>query len=194
MCGGASSRIQKEVGLDKSLLPFGIHSSMIEYQADRLSNEFEHVYLSSKTEKIDSIYEYIFDLKEVNGIDTAQLFAPTLCIYSVLSKLNQETLFVPVDMPLIDMNKFVSLSLVSKRNSDAIVLKAGDKIYPTCGVYSPRLLPILADMIVHNRHKMQTFLDEINTQYIEFEPSIEFTNINHYADYERIKSETNAPR
>ena len=189
MCGGASSRMQKDVGKDKSMLPFGGYTSLIEYQHSKLSPYFENIYLSSKTKKTDGSYKYILDATDIDGSPTDALFGPTLSLFSALSVLQCDTLFVPVDMPLLTPETIEAIIMSKKNETDAVVLKSGDKIYPTCALYSPSVLPKLGQMILENRHKLQLFLGEIDTIYLELPHSDEFANINNYSDYLSLRAQ-----
>jgi molybdopterin-guanine dinucleotide biosynthesis protein A len=187
MCGGKSSRMRQEIGADKTTLPLGNSPTLVEYQISKFYKIFETIFLSSKEPKFGASYDYIFDVDTVCGVDTSELFAPALSFYSALLKTRQSTLFIPADMPLLEISTLDSIISLASDETDAVVLRVDGKPYPTCAIYSPNILPVLEKMIVENRHKLQQFLLEIGTIYADFESRVEFTNINAYSDYQEIQ-------
>jgi len=184
--------MQKEIGVNKAFLPFGGKNSLVAYQIDSLSSYFDNIYLSAKEPKFGTAYSYIYDVTQLHNIDLTTLFAPTLSLYSVLLKIQQDTLFIPIDMPLISIQTLKKLLDLSLNNHQATVLRVDGKIYPTCAVYKPSILSNLEQMIIKNLHKLQVFLDEIDTIYLDTSSSEEFVNINNYSEYQRIcKNEIN---
>ena len=186
MCGGKSSRVRQECGLDKTLLPLGSYASITEFLLAKLSRLFDTVFLSSKEHKFGDSFDYILDLDHVGKVDTSKLYAPTLSIYSSLKMLNHKTLFVPADMPLLEGHSIKKL-LSIQNNHDAVVLRVEGKVFPTCAIYNTTVLPILETMIAKDRHKLKLFLDEIDTIYVDLPHSEEFKNINTYNEYLEIK-------
>ncbi len=186
MCGGKSSRVRQECGADKTMLPLGACDTITEFLHNKLRDHFDTIYLSTKDHKFGDNFNYIIDANSVGDIDTRDIFAPTLSIYSSLKSLKSQVLFVPADMPLLQYSSLEKILKIIEGN-DAAVLRIGGKVFPTCAVYSTSVLPILEKMIIQDRHKLQLFLDGIDTIYVDLPDNEEFKNINTYSQYLEIK-------
>ena len=73
-----------------------------------------------------------------------------------------------------------------KPDSDAVVFKTDDKIFPTVGVYKKTVLPQIESQIQTGSYKMMELLNRINTQYICPPLANQFKNINTPQDYKSI--------
>jgi molybdopterin-guanine dinucleotide biosynthesis protein A len=188
MGGGKSSRMMADIGKDKTLLPFGNFDNLVAFLHSRLISMFTESYVSAKSLKFGSEFDYCLDYEEICGIDINELFAPTISIYSSLSMLGYEkVLFVPADMPFVSAKTLASLVDADDDKCDAIVLRLGEKIYPTCALYKRTALRQLGQNISNNKHKLTLFLDEINTIFVEAQDENELININNHEEYKKAQ-------
>jgi len=177
--GGKSSRM----GKDKSLLPFGTHKSLAAYQHHRLSELFEHVYLSAKEDK--------FDLQAPVIEDRYAIHSPLVGIISAFEALPQsDSIFVlSVDAPFIDAHIIHSL-IEHKKNEDAVVARNHIEVQPLCGLYSRSILPLAKAQMHKGNHKLKALLDKAHTGYVDFKEAQAFTNLNYPDEYEKARGLT----
>jgi molybdopterin-guanine dinucleotide biosynthesis protein A len=188
MGGGKSSRMIADIGKDKTLLPFGNFDNLVSFLHSRLISMFTESYVSAKSLKFGSKFDYCLDYEEICGVDVNELFAPTLSIYSSLALLGYEkVLFVPADMPFVSSTTLASLVEADDGKCDAVVLRLGEKIYPTCALYKRSALRQLGQNISNNKHKLTLFLDEINTIFVEAQDENELININNHEEYKKAQ-------
>jgi molybdopterin-guanine dinucleotide biosynthesis protein A len=167
------------MGEDKALLPFGDAKSLAAYQYHRLCQHFDHVYLSAKEEKFDFEAPLLSDLYDTHS--------PLVGIVSVFEILDTEAVFIlSVDAPFVD--KSVINTLIEAWNGeDAVIARNRGKVQPLCGLYAHSILPLAKEEMKRGNHKLKILLESVNTQYIEFEESDIFLNLNHPHEYEKAK-------
>jgi molybdopterin-guanine dinucleotide biosynthesis protein A len=177
LSGGKSSRM----GKDKSLLPFGGYSSMIEYQYNRLKPFFKDTYISSKTDK------FTFDAKII--YDESDTFSPMIALKSILEYLkDEEKIFIiTVDTPMVSLETIEYL-LKNTNDYDATIAKSPTKTHNLCGVFTHRLLNQIILMLENDNHKINYLLKNSNVNYVIFVQDDEFININEPYEYENILS------
>lgn len=172
--GGKSSRM----GQDKSLLPFGEYSSITQYQYERLSKLFTHVYISTKTaDKFDFDANFILDPLDAD-------FAPTAGFVGVFEQLQCERIFVlSVDSPFVDEETIKKLVQADKPDYDAVIAKTPSGTHPMVGIYHLSLLDKFSRMLREGDHRLGKLLTVINTHYVEFGNEELFMNLNHPHEY-----------
>ena len=138
-------------------------------------------------------------------LDEYSSIGPMGGIYSGLLHAKEEIVFfAPCDMPIITAEMIRAIIAWYKDEYDGIILAGRDgKCYPTIGVYSRRLLPVLKERIRNKDYRLMGLLDEKNVKVLPIEtlniPKIELMNLNTWDDYlkfERIhsrKAETKEP-
>lgn len=181
--GGKSSRM----GSDKSLLPFGNHSSLAQFQYERLAKLFSDVYISAKNgDKFDFNPKIILDLPDCD-------FAPTAGFIAAFEHLTDEWIFVlGVDTPFID-ESIIQLLLNSDRaNYHAVVCKTPLGTHPMVGIYHRSLLPQLQQMLLERDHRLGKLLNNSKTLYVNFDNEAHFANLNHPNEYEDAVSRYNS--
>ncbi len=189
MCGGKSSRMREDAGIDKAFLDF--YGEPLYYrQFEKLKKFFADVYVSVKEPnnypKVDSDF-LLEDAGYVQNIDTSDLFAPDVGMYSAFKKLKSEKIFfIGVDTPFVSYGSLKKISDVSvAEDANAHIARVGEKIHPVCGVYSKTVLPELESMILQNKHKLTLLLEKIGTIFVDLEDGSELANLNRYEDYEK---------
>lgn len=181
--GGKSSRM----GSDKSLLAFGEHSSLTQFQYDRLSKLFKNVYISTKTrEKFDFEAPFILDSENAD-------FAPTAGFVSAFNTLEHDRIFVlSVDTPFVDETIFQLLMDADKDTLDAVISKTPSGSHPLCGIYHRSLLKEFTRMQHEGDHRLGKLLSVSQTRFVEFEDEDPFMNLNHPSQYEEALSRYNS--
>ena len=175
--GGRSSRM----GRDKALLPFGGCSSLSEYQYLRLSKLFDKVYISAKSNKFN------FDVEVIE--DCYNDSSPLVGIVSIFERLDIDEVFVlSVDAPFVDENTINRLYNESDLSKDIIVALSPHGLEPLCAIYRRGLLSKAKSLIEQNNHRLQTLLDSVNTQIVEFDREDIFMNLNYPQDYNKALS------
>ena len=171
--GGKSTRM----GKDKALLPFAGYHSLSEYQYERLSKNFSHVYISAKENKFDFPVQLISDTYDESS--------PLVGIASVFETLEAEAVFIlSVDAPFVNRSVIDAL-FKAQGESDAIIAKSESGRQPLCGIYKRTVLPCAQAQIEANDHKIGNLLKKVRTQFIEFEDDSLFINLNHPHEYEK---------
>ena len=171
--GGKSSRM----GEDKALLPFGGFSTLTQYQYNKLSQLFSHVYISTKNStKFDFEANFIEDIEDV--------YAPTLGFISAFKTLKVDAFFaISVDTPFITQEIFSKIINTDKKNYNATIAKLNGKVQPLCGIYHQTLLNDFEEMLREDRHKLGFLLQKKETKYVAFEDENLFLNLNHPHEY-----------
>ena len=170
--GGKSSRM----GEDKALLPFGAYPTLTKYQYSKLSNYFQDVYISAKTDKFD------FECRVIE--DTQEGYSPLIALLSIFETLEVEEIFIlSVDAPFV--NKEVIERILENRDEkkDIVVAKSPSGIQPLCGCYKKTILPLAYAQLEKGNHKLLDLLALSKTELVVFSEDEPFTNINHPQEY-----------
>ncbi len=180
--GGKSSRM----GQDKSLLPFGAHTSLAHFQYERLSKLFNDVYISTKSsEKFDFEAPFLLDSTDVD-------FAPTAGFVSAFENLASERIFVlSVDTPFVDIGTIETLLQADKPNLDAVIAKTSTGTHPMTGIYHRSLMEEFQRMQRERDHRLGKLLSQCQTSFVEFTHEEPFMNLNHPHEYEEALSRYN---
>ena len=173
--------MQKDIGVNKVLLPFGSANTLLEYQQNKLSALFDSIFVSIK--KSTSTFA-IQDENTVCGVDVGNVYAPILGFYSALLRFN-EAFFIAVDTPFFDALQIKQMQEVASKNKnvDAIIATSNGKLHPTIAIYRNTMLPSLAWHISQDKLKLTLYLSTLNIITVEFDES--FTqNINDKKGYD----------
>ncbi len=174
--GGKSSRM----GEDKSLLPFGDFETLTEFQYSRLSQIFSHVYISCKDKN-----KFHFNAKFIEDSKTSGTYAPTLGFISAFESLGESFFAISVDSPFVDIEIIKRILSADKETDDATIAKTDEGVQPLCGVYHPTLLPAFKDMLTKETHKLGFLLKNVKTQFLDFQDTKKFLNLNHPHEYQK---------
>ena len=175
VAGGKSSRMRR----DKALLPFAGFSTLSEYQYQRLCGYFDKVYLSAKENKFDFAVEIIEDQYKSSS--------PLVAIASIFETLEEvdEVFLLSVDTPFVSLKTIERLYKEAKfSTTDVILAKSKRTIEPLCAIYRRAVLPLAQEFLAKDKHRLQSFIDGLNSTIVMFEEEKEFTNLNHPQEYE----------
>ncbi len=171
--GGKSSRM----GRDKALLPFAGFDTLSEFQHNRLNVLFDKVYISSKEDKFDFETTVITDLYEESS--------PLVGIISLFETLDTDALFIlSVDAPFVDEEVITVLLKYTNKKVDAIIAQSPSGVQPLCGIYKRSILPLAQKQLKEGKHRLNSLLEQADTQFIRFDDDSPFTNLNHPHEYE----------
>ncbi|MBU3014458.1 molybdenum cofactor guanylyltransferase MobA [Poseidonibacter lekithochrous] len=176
LCGGRSSRM----GEDKSLLPFSTYSSLTEYQYNKLKNNFEDVYISSKVDK----FGFLSEKEKYLILDKGEIFSPIVALETILQTIKTSKVFIiTVDTPLVSLDSINEL--LSKSKEYDICVARTQRTHNLCGVFSTSLVKFINKMLIEDIHKVNYLLRNNNTNYIDFPNDDEFINLNNKDEYIR---------
>lgn len=166
LAGGKSTRMN---GNNKANLIYK-DKKFIEIIISALENTINNVYVSvdNKERYNDVEYNFIEDIFNEIG--------PIGGLYSSLQYVDSEFILVfPCDMPLINKDIIKYLLRNIREDDKCLILKSSEgKMYPLCGIYSKKSLPIIKDMIEKKDYKLCNLVNNLNGRVI----SINDTNIN----------------
>jgi len=173
--GGKSSRMQQ----DKTLLPFGGYTSLVEYQYQRLQKIFKKVYIVTKNPQ-----KFSFQANFIEEQHT--VFAPTAGFVSCFAALKEERFFVlGVDLPFVDLSVIEQLLKEDNTGVDVTVAATKDFTEALCGVYHKSAEKQFQQMLQNNTHKLQKALQALQTHYVTFEEAWKFSNLNTPQEYQK---------
>ncbi len=174
------------MGEDKSLLPFGNSSTLIEYQYKKLSKLFKKVYISTKENK------FSFDAKLILD-NTTETSSPMIALQSIFNHLEDEKVFViTVDTPLV---LDTTIDKLINQSNNYIVIIAQDKIktHNLCGVYNREITPLIDDLVQKDIHKINYLINQTNNYHkLTFSNSNQFINVNTKEDYKKAVKISNS--
>ncbi len=168
------------MGEDKALLPFANFKTLTEYQLNKLQKLFKNVYISCKSkDKFDFNASFIEDVKTSEDI-----FAPTTGFVAIFKELQEERFFaISVDSPFISDEIIGKIVENDSLHVDATIAKTSFGMQPMCGIYHRSLEDKFLYMLKENNHKLGYLLKSSKTNFIEFEDSQSFLNLNNPDEY-----------
>lgn len=181
LCGGKSSRM----GEDKSLLPFCGFDTMIEYQYNKLTTFFKDVYISSKTDKFESLKN------KVNGISENIIFdkitdesSPMVALQTIFDKIDSDYIFIiTVDVPFIKKETIKSL-VYNSQGYDITIASDEKRVHNLCGVFSKNISKNINEALNNGIHKVNFLIKSTpKKQIINFYDQEEFLNLNEKNTY-----------
>lgn len=162
------------MGQDKSLLPFLDFPTLTQYQL----NKFKNSYISCKDKnKFDFEANFIEDINDI--------YAPGIALLSAFKKLKQDYIFfISVDTPYFELKDLNKLLKFIDDGYEAIVPIYNNKQQPLCSIYSQKSMITLKTLYDKKEYKLQIFLKQINTKFVEFDDEKSFTNLNYFDEYQ----------
>jgi len=165
--GGKSSRMKR----DKALLPFGGYNTLAEYQYRRLSQIFNNVYISAKSNK--------FDFRANIVVDSSKIYSPLIGIISVFETLKVDEVFIiSVDIPFISFDIIQDIYRNNSCEYDIVVAKSKNGIEPLCGIYKRDILEVAKLNLNRHIYRLKALLNSVNTKIVDFNLKDEFLNLN----------------
>ena len=176
------------MGRDKALLPFGGHSTLAQYQYERLREIFPKVSISTKTDK--------FPFRAPLIPDQAEESSPMIALASILKTIETEAVFIlGVDLPFVDNAIIQKLlrAFAGHPEAEAVVPVTPAGTEPLCAIYTQAIRPKIETGIRAGNHRLQSLFEEGKTLWIPFEDTTPFANLNRPEEYEkavrRVRSE-----
>ncbi len=178
LAGGKGSRMG---GADKALLKLGKYS-FLEHLLHTVRC-FDRVLISSNETKTTS-YPCIPDIHQGLG--------PMGALEAVLSVCETDSLMIlPCDTPLIRPDSIFRMYCAFAelpKESGALVLRSGGRVYPTIAIYRKTALPAVIAAIESGNYRMMRLLDSINAEYIDIEDENQFKNVNTAQDLQDLEA------
>jgi molybdopterin-guanine dinucleotide biosynthesis protein A len=180
LAGGRSSRM----GEDKSLLPFGEYSTLVEYQYQKLSKIFSNIYISSKVDKFD----FLTDKTRILYDNSEDISSPMIALESIFSTLKSQKIFIiTVDTPLVQLDTINTL-INNSVGYDVCIAESENKTHNLCGLFNRSIYKLIQKYIQEDMHKINFLIRNVNTKYIRFTNEQEFINVNTPDDYSKAKN------
>lgn len=173
LAGGKSSR----VGSHKAILPYK-GKVMLNYAIDSLKPLCSEILISiSKQDTHEYSYPTIVD--EFNEI------GPISGLYSALTcSSNEYVLCLSCDVPNVTVES-LKILLNNIEGFDAVIpIHSGNKVEPLVACYKKSILEKVTNAIGSNQFKLQELINNLHVNYINFEDSEQFRNINFKSDFE----------
>jgi len=168
------------MGEDKALLPFGSFDTLIQFQLDKLSKLFETLFISCKDKT-----KFNFDANFIED-QNKQIYAPTAGFVSVFETLHATKFFaMSVDTPFVSKEIIASLIKNDSEIYDATVAMYEQKPQPLCGIYHRSILERFLQMEKKNVHKLGQLLHESATNFIPYNDTKAFFNLNDKEQYQQ---------
>jgi molybdenum cofactor guanylyltransferase len=181
IAGGRSKRM----GVEKGLVQLG-SKPLIMYPVGLLKELCSNVIISANS--------HAFDFIELDVIsDKAPGNAPMIGIYSaLLSAATEYILVLSCDMPFINVDLLQHIINLSG-DAKAVIASHDGYAEPLCGIYHHDLIPELELQIAEKKFKLITFLEKVESIYVEinenllfYNPGL-FLNVNTPGDLERAE-------
>lgn len=167
---------------NKAFLKLGEHTFLD--RAVNTFNKFNNVYISTNSDnKLMDTYNNVL-------IDQNQDVGPMEGIHQILRHSNCEYNFIfGVDMPFINEQVSNTLFEFIDNKYDCYVFSDGQKLHPTCTIYSKSIIHLIEDLIYSKKYCLLAIFDNSNTKVININDlSIEkkfLTNINTIDDFDK---------
>ncbi len=170
LAGGQSKRM----GRDKGELNYFGHTFM-----DELIDRFRNYDLVISSN--DKDYSPILTVK-----DKYKMAGPLAGILEILKNSTNEYVFITsCDMINVDSTLVEFASSIASFSDEAIIFKDDERCYPTCGIYSKKIIPVVEKLLQDKNYKLMNLLDNIETKYVDLKYTVfknQFVNINRKED------------
>lgn len=169
------------MGQDKALLPFAEFPTLTQFQLNKLQKIFTNVYISCKNKK-----KFDFHANFIEDIPTDNIYAPTTGFIACYEKLKSERFFaISVDTPFITEDEIKKLIQNDSKEYDATVAIIDSKAQPMFGIYHQPLEIKFKEMLQNNNHKLKFLLQESHINYVNFDDTTAFLNLNNPTEYKK---------
>ncbi|MSN95928.1 NTP transferase domain-containing protein [Campylobacter sp. FMV-PI01] len=166
------------MGRDKTLLPYKNHPSLTHFLFDKMSKNFQNVFVCAKEQKFQPNLPLIKD----KFMD----FSPMLALYSALSNFQNKNVFIiTADSPFIEISTIEILNQ-NLQGFDICVAKDDENLHSLCGFYNSNLSDIAKNLYENSNHKIGALFKFAKFKSINFDNKEQFLNINYPKDYENL--------
>lgn len=122
-----------------------------------------------------------FPVKTVK--DSFQNAGPLSGILEILKNSTNEYVFITsCDMINVNHDLVEFAASIASFSDEAIIFKDDERFYPTCGIFSKKIIPILEDMLEKKDYRVMNLLKKIETKFVDLKYTIfqkNFININY---------------
>ncbi|GAA7717365.1 molybdenum cofactor guanylyltransferase MobA [Helicobacter pylori] len=176
LAGGKSSRfITNNIQINKALMPFESHSSLLEYQYTRLLKLFKKVIISAK-KSYELNAPYLLEKK-------SDLFSPLFGIYNAFLTLQTPYIFfIPIDTPLVSFESIKALCGI--KNFSVIYAKSPTKEHYLISLWHQNILNALSYALKTQNYRLSDLVKNTSSIAMHFNKEEEFLNLNTLKDYE----------
>ncbi|GAA9306127.1 molybdenum cofactor guanylyltransferase MobA [Helicobacter pylori] len=176
LAGGKSSRfITNNIQINKALMPFESHSSLLEYQYTRLLKLFKKVIISAK-KSYGLNAPYLLERE-------SDLFSPLFGIYNAFLTLQTPYIFfIPIDTPLVSFESIKALCGI--KNFSVIYAKSPTKEHYLISLWHQNSLNALSHALKTQNYRLSDLVKNTSSIAINFNQEEEFLNLNTLKDYE----------
>ncbi|WRF45920.1 molybdenum cofactor guanylyltransferase MobA [Helicobacter pylori] len=176
LAGGKSSRfITNNIQINKALMPFESHSSLLEHQYTCLLKLFKKVIISAK-KSYELNAPYLLE-KE------SDLFSPLFGIYNAFLTLQTPYIFfIPIDAPLVSFESIKALCGI--KNFSVIYAKSPTKEHYLISLWHQNILNALSYALKTQNYRLSDLVKNTSSIAMHFNQEEEFLNPNTLKDYE----------
>ncbi|GAA9014168.1 molybdenum cofactor guanylyltransferase MobA [Helicobacter pylori] len=172
LAGGKSSRfITNNIQINKALMPFESHSSLLEYQYMRLLKLFKKVIISAK-KSYELNAPYLLERE-------SDLFSPLFGIYNAFLTLQTPYIFfIPIDTPLVSFESIKALCGI--KNFSVAYAKSPTKEHYLISLWHQNILNALKTQ----NYRLSDLVKNTSSIAMHLDKEEEFLNPNTLKDYE----------
>ncbi|UOS07931.1 molybdenum cofactor guanylyltransferase MobA [Helicobacter pylori] len=176
LAGGKSSRfITNNIQINKALMPFESHSSLLEYQYTRLLKLFKKVIISAK-KSYELNAPYLLERE-------SDLFSPLFGIYNAFLTLQTPYIFfIPIDTPLVSFESIKALCGI--KNFSVIYAKSPIKEHYLISLWHQNNLNALSYALKTQNYRLSDLVKNTSSIAMHLDKEEEFLNLNTLKDYE----------
>ncbi len=176
LAGGKSSRfIINGVQINKALMPFESHASLLEYQYTRLLKLFKKVIISAK-KSYELNAPYLLEKEN-------DLFSPLFGIHNAFLTLQTPYIFfIPIDTPLVSFESIKALCGI--KNFSVIYAKSPTKEHYLISLWHQNIFNDLSYALKTQNYRLSDLVKNTSSIAMHFNKEEEFLNLNTLKDYE----------
>lgn len=176
LAGGKSSRfIINNIQINKALMPFELHSSLLEYQYMRLLKLFKKVIISAK-KSYELNAPYLLERE-------SDLFSPLFGIYNAFLTLQTPYIFfIPIDTPLVSFESIKALCGI--KNFSMVYAKSPTKEHYLISLWHQNTLNALSYALKTQNYRLSVLVKNTYSIAMHFNKEEKFLNLNTLKDYE----------
>ncbi|GAA7199723.1 molybdenum cofactor guanylyltransferase MobA [Helicobacter pylori] len=173
---GKSSRfIANNIQINKALMPFESHSSLLEYQYMCLLKLFKKVIISTKKS---------YELNAPHLLEReSDLFSPLFGIYNAFLTLQTPYIFfIPIDTPLVSFESIKALCGI--KNFSVVYAKSPTKEHYLISLWHQNILNALSYALKTQNYRLSDLVKNTSSIAMHLDKEEEFLNLNTLKDYE----------
>ncbi|WRD95723.1 molybdenum cofactor guanylyltransferase MobA [Helicobacter pylori] len=176
LAGGKSSRfITNNIQINKALMPFESHSSLLEYQYTCLLKLFKKVIISAK-KSYELNAPYLLERE-------SDLFSPLFGIYNAFLTLQTPYIFfISIDTPLVSFESIKALCGI--KNFSVVYAKSPTKEHYLISLWHQNIFNALSYALKTQNYRLSDLVKNTSSIAMHFNKEEEFLNLNTLKDYE----------